>query len=287
MAKKDFLNISEILANKEREILNAWIKAQANISAFQRGLITKEQMKDDSIQFLRLLTKAIGSGNLEDITAPEYDEANKFLANLSESRALSGFSSLETATYIFSLKNTVLKFLQEEFGDQPEVLNKWVIAFSMLLDKLGLVTFETYVKKREKVITEQQKSMLELSTPVIQVWEEILILPLIGSVDSSRAKQIMESLLKSIVATNSSMVLIDITGIPAVDTEVANRLLKTIQAAKLMGTECILTGISPQISQTIVHLGIDLIGVITRASLRDGLDLAFRKLKLKVAKTEG
>jgi len=161
-----------------------------------------------------------------------------------------------------------------------------VIGFSMLMDKLGLITVETYVKAREDVIREQQKSLLEISTPVIQVWEEILVLPLIGTIDSARAKQIMENLLESIVATKSSIVIMDITGVPAVDTEVANRLLRTMQAAKLMGAECVLTGISPQISQTLVHIGVDLSGVTTRASLRDGLALAFRKLKLKVTKME-
>ena len=129
--------------------------------------------------------------------------------------------------------------------------------------------------------------MLELSTPVIQIWEEILVSPLIGTIDSARARQIMESLLEMIVATKSSIVIMDITGVPAVDTEVANRLLRTMQAAKLMGAESILTGIGPQISQTIVHLGVDLSGVITRASLRDGLDLAFRKLRFKVTRSEG
>jgi len=286
MAKKEGLNISELLAKKEREILDAWTKAQADITAFKKGLITEKQLREESARFLGILVRAVAGGNLEDITAPEYDEVNKFLANFSVSRASIGFSPSETATYIFSLKDTVLRFLQDEFGDQPAELSKAVIGFSMLMDKLGLITVETYVKAREDVIREQQKSLLEISTPVIQVWEEILVLPLIGTIDSARAKQIMENLLESIVATKSSIVIMDITGVPAVDTEVANRLLRTMQAAKLMGAECVLTGISPQISQTLVHIGVDLSGVTTRASLRDGLALAFRKLKLKVTKME-
>ncbi|OIP87534.1 MAG: anti-anti-sigma factor [Syntrophaceae bacterium CG2_30_49_12] len=286
MAKKEGLNISELLAKKEKEILDAWTKAQADITAFKKGLITEKQLREESARFLGILVRAVAGGNLEDITAPEYDEVNKFLANFSVSRASIGFSPSETATYIFSLKDTVLRFLQDEFGDQPAELSKAVIGFSMLMDKLGLITVETYVKAREDVIREQQKSLLEISTPVIQVWEEILVLPLIGTIDSARAKQIMENLLESIVATKSSIVIMDITGVPAVDTEVANRLLRTMQAAKLMGAECVLTGISPQISQTLVHIGVDLSGVTTRASLRDGLALAFRKLKLKVTKME-
>jgi len=285
--KKKVLRISEVLVKKERAILDAWIKAQADVPALQKGLITEKQLKEDSAQFLKILIKAVEGGNLEDITTPEYDEVNKFLANLSVSRVVQGFSASETATYIFSLKDVILSFLQDEYSDQPETLNKMVIDFSVLLKKLGLVTFEAYLKGKEKVIAEQQKSVLELSTPVIQVWQEVLILPLIGTIDSARALQIMESLLESIVATQSSIVIVDITGVPAVDTEVANRLLKTIQAAKLMGAECILTGISPRISQTIVNLGINLSGAITRTSLRDGLELAFRKLKLKVTRTEG
>lgn len=286
MAKKEALNISEVLAKKEREILDVWTKAQADVAELKKGLITEKQLREESAQFLRILVRAVAGGNLEDITAPEYDEVNRFLSSISGTRASLGFSPSETAAYIFSFKDTVLRFLQDEFSDQSAELNKAVIQFSMLIDKLGLLTFETYVKGREAVIREQQRSLLEISTPVIQVWEEILILPLIGTIDSARAKQIMENLLESIVTTKSSIVIMDITGVPAVDTEVANRLLRSMQAAKLMGAECVLTGISPQISQTLVHLGVDLSGVTTRASLRDGLELAFRKLKVKVTKVE-
>lgn len=286
MAKKEALNISEVLAKKEREILDVWTKAQADVAELKKGLITEKQLREESAQFLRILVRAVAGGNLEDITAPEYDEVNRFLSSISGTRASLGFSPSETAAYIFSFKDTVLRFLQDEFSDQSAELNKAVIQFSMLMDKLGLLTFETYVKGREAVIREQQRSLLEISTPVIQVWEEILILPLIGTIDSARAKQIMENLLESIVTTKSSIVIMDITGVPAVDTEVANRLLRSMQAAKLMGAECVLTGISPLISQTLVHLGVDLSGVTTRASLRDGLELAFRKLKVKVTKVE-
>ncbi|KJS00219.1 MAG: hypothetical protein VR68_07290 [Peptococcaceae bacterium BRH_c4a] len=287
MAGKGALNISELLTKKEKEILDEWVKAQADNLASRRGLIPEKQQREDSARLLGVLVKAVAGGNLEDITAPEYDGVNRFLASLAASRANQGFSPSETATYIFSLKNIVFKFLQEEYSDRPEALLKAAIDFSALVDKLGLITFETYVKGREEVIREQQKSMLELSTPVIQIWDEILVSPLIGTIDSARARQIMENLLESIVATKSSIVIMDITGVPAVDTEVANRLLRTMQAAKLMGAECILTGIGPQISQTIVHLGVDLGGVITRASLRDGLTLAFKRLKLNVARAEG
>jgi len=287
MTGKGALNVSELLIKREREIMDDWTKAQADIPAFKKGLITEKQLKDDSARFLKVLAGAAAGGNLEDLTAPEYDDVNRFLANLAASRAAQGFSPSETATYIFSLKNTVFRFLQDEFGNRPGELLKAAIDFSGLMDKLGLVVFETYVKGREGVIGEQQRSMLELSTPVIQIWEEILVSPLIGTIDSARARQIMESLLEMIVATKSSIVIMDITGVPAVDTEVANRLLRTMQAAKLMGAESILTGIGPQISQTIVHLGVDLSGVITRASLRDGLDLAFRKLRFKVTRSEG
>jgi rsbT co-antagonist protein RsbR len=285
MAKKDGSGISEVLAKREMEILDAWTKAQADVAVLKKGLITEKQLREESARFMVILSKAVAGGNL-DITAPEYDDLNKFLANFSASRASMGFSPSETATFIFSLKQIVIRFLQEEFGDRLEIFIKIGLGFDDLLDKLGLLTFETYVKGREEVIREQQRSLLEISTPVIQVWEEILVLPLIGTIDSARAKQIMENLLESIVATKSSIVIMDITGVPAVDTEVANRLLRTMQAAKLMGAECVLTGISPQISQTLVHLGVDLSGVISRASLREGLELAFRKLKFKVAKME-
>jgi len=271
----------------KRGVLDAWIKAQAEVPALRKGLITAEQLKEESARFLKLFTKAVAGENFEDVTAPEYDEVNKFLAGLSVSRAVLGFSASETATYIFSLKDTLLGFLQKDFGDRPEVLNQMVIRCSKLMDKLGLLTFEAHTKGREEVILEQQKSLLELSTPVIQVWEEILILPLIGSIDSARALQIMENLLESIVKTESSVVIIDITGVPTVDTEVANRLMGTMQAAKLLGAQCILTGLSPQISQAIVHLGGDLAGDITRATLKNGLEVALSKLNFKVTKTGG
>ena len=286
MQKKETLGISELLTKKEKEILEAWIKAQTDVPALKKGLITEKEIKEQSNRFLKILIKAVAEGNLEDITTPEYHEINEFLASLSVSRAILGFSPTETATFIFSLKNTVLKFLQEEFADWPKDLNKVVIQFSLLLDKLGLLTFETYVKGREDIIKKQQKSILDLSTPVIQVWDKILIVPVIGIIDSTRAKQIMENLLDSIVTTKSSMVIMDITGVPVVDTDVANRIINTLQAAKLLGAETILTGISSLISQTVVHLGINFSDVITRASLRDGLELAFRKLKLKVGSME-
>lgn len=287
MAKQEVYSAPGLLMKKEKEILAAWTMAQAGISALKKGLTTEKQLRAESAQFLELLAKATGGGNFEDITTPEYDEVIKFLTNISFSRAVLGCSPSDTATYIFSLKTIIIRLLQEEFGAQPQTLYQALMAYSLLLDKLGLITFEMYLKGREEVIQEQQKSMLELSTPVIQVWDEILVLPLIGTIDSARAKQIMESLLAGIVATKSSMIILDITGVPAVDTEVANRLLRTMQAAKLMGAECILTGLSPQISQTMVHLDIDLAGVNTRAVFQDGLELAFRKLKLKLTSTEG
>lgn len=198
MAGKGALNISELLTKKEKEILDEWIKAQADTLALRRGLIPEKQQREDSARLLGVLVKAVAGGNLEDITAPEYDGVNRFLASLAASRANQGFSPSETATFIFSLKNIVFKFLQEEYSDRPEVLLKAAIDFSALVDKLGLITFETYVKGREEVIREQQKSMLELSTPVIQIWDEILVSPLIGTIDSARARQFMENLLESI-----------------------------------------------------------------------------------------
>jgi rsbT co-antagonist protein RsbR len=287
MAIKELQSISKLLAEKENKILEAWVKAQTGIGAFKEGLITEKKLREESSQFIGSLVKAMDNGNLEDITAREYEKVIKFLADLSLSRASEGFSPSDTAIYIFSLKDVVLQFLQTEYESQPKILNKMVVAFSSLADKLGLVSFETYTKGREKVIVEQRSSLLELSTPVIQVWDGVLVLPLVGTIDSNRAKQIMEGVLNSIVATKSTIVIIDITGVSVVDTEVANSLTKTMGAARLLGSECILTGISPYISQTLVHLGIDLSGFATRASLRDGLEIAFKKLKLKVIKVEG
>jgi rsbT co-antagonist protein RsbR len=188
-----------------------------------------------------------------------------------------GFSPSETASFVFSLKKPLFDRLRREFSKDADALAELTWTATQLLDNLGLYTTEVYQKSREEVIARQQQEMLELSTPVVKLWEGILALPMIGTLDSARTQIVMESLLQRIVETGSSIAIIDITGVPTVDTLTAQHLLKTVTAARLMGAECIISGIRPQIAQTIVHLGVDLGDVTTKASLADAFAIALER----------
>jgi rsbT co-antagonist protein RsbR len=211
----------------------------------------------------------------------------KFLARVSRTRAAQGFSSSETATFVFSLKQPLFIRLRNELGADAQGFADEVWATTDLLDKLGLFTTETYVRSREEIIQRQQREMMELSTPVVQLWENILALPLIGTLDSERTQVVMESLLHKIVETGASIAIIDITGVPTVDTLVAQHLLKTVAAARLMGADCIISGIRPQIAQTIVHLGVNLSEVTTKASLADAFLIALKRTQAKLPQQLG
>ena len=199
------------------------------------------------------------------------------LASLSRSRGLQGFTPTETASFVFSLKKPLFSRLRKEFAQNGQALadESWVV--TTLLDKLGLFTTEMYQKAREEIINRQQQEMLELSTPVVKLWEGILALPMIGTLDSSRTQIVMETLLQKIVETGSSIAIIDITGVPTVDTLTAQHLLKTVTATRLMGAECIISGIRPQIAQTIVHLGVELGGITTKATMADAFAIALER----------
>ncbi len=199
------------------------------------------------------------------------------LADISRTRALKGFSPTDTATFVFSLKRPMFTAIRKDLASDPVAISNEIWSATELLDNLGLYTTEAYLKSREEVIRRQQEEMLELSTPVVKLWDGILALPLIGTLDSARTQVVMESLLDSIVRTNSRVAIIDITGVPTVDTVVAQHLLKTVTAARLMGADCIISGVRPQIAQTIVHLGINLLDVTTKATLSDAFNLALKK----------
>ena len=199
------------------------------------------------------------------------------LNELSRSRGVQGFSPSETASFVFSLKKPLFERLRREFSKDPEALAELTWAATQLLDNLGLYTTEVHQKSREEVIARQQQEMLELSTPVVKLWEGVLALPMIGTLDSARTQVVMETLLQRIVETGSSIAIIDITGVPMVDTLTAQHLLKTVTAARLMGAECIISGIRPQIAQTIVHLGVDLGDITTKASLADAFAIALER----------
>ena len=216
------------------------------------------------------------------MNSPEWKRLLDLLGELSRHRAAEGFSPTDTANFIFSFKRALFTRLQAEFKEDTATLVKGVFEATELLDQLGLYTTEVHQKSREDVIGRQQQEMLELSTPVVELWQGILALPLIGTLDSQRTQVVMQNLLEAIVASNSDLAIIDITGVPTVDTLVAQHLLKTVAAARLMGADCIISGIRPQIAQTIIHLGVDLGNVQTKATLAGAFKLALKKKNLAV-----
>jgi rsbT co-antagonist protein RsbR len=227
----------------------------------------------------------VDDGGAADVEAPSWRPLRELLASISVSRARKGFTPTETATFVFSLKEPLFARLRAELAGDPALLAEETLHASRLLDALGLYTAEVYQKGREEVIARQQGEMLELSTPVVELWEGILALPVIGTLDSARTQVVMENLLQRIVETGAQIAVIDITGVPTVDTLVAQHLLKTVAAARLMGADCIISGIRPQIAQTIVHLGVDLQDVVTKATLADAFALALKRSGLSVVRS--
>jgi rsbT co-antagonist protein RsbR len=276
-----------IVEQHQSEIHADWVKLQLESGTWRAGRLQESQLRDESQRFLTLLSNTLAnSGNL-DTRSPQWSEIREFLSDLSRSRATQGFSPSQVATFVFSLKHPLFGRLRKSLGSEADVLADALWEATMLLDALGLYTTEVYQQARESVISRQQEELIELSTPVVELWPGILALPLIGTLDSERTQVVMETLLQRLVATGSSIAVIDITGVPTVDTLVAQHLLKTVSAAQLMGADCIISGIRPQIAQTIVHLGIDLSAVATKASLSDAFALALKRRGLSVVSASG
>jgi rsbT co-antagonist protein RsbR len=245
----------------------------------------KGELEQQSREFLTTLLGALQSGARGDVaTSSQWSAVQDYMTAIARSRAKQGFSPRETATFLFSLKQPVFNALRNELSNEPQVLADAVWSVTTMLDQLGLFVTEVYQKGREEIIARQQQELMELSTPVVQLWDGILALPLIGTLDSARTQVVMESLLQAIVDTGSSIAIIDITGVPVVDTLVAQHLLKTVAAARLMGADCIISGIRPQIAQTIVHLGVEINDVVTKATLSDAFGLALKRLGLGVGR---
>lgn len=278
--------IPEILKNNEKEILQEWVREQLTSSNKRIDLVSDETLNKDSIEFLSAFRECAQSGNFSDISGNDWKRCRESLAQVSASRARVGFSPGETAMFVFSLKKPIFNRLQTDLAKNPSALMGAIWSLTIVLDKLGLYTTEVYQKSREEIIARQQDEMLELSTPVVKLWDGVLALPMIGTLDSSRTQMVMENLLQRIVETGSEIAIIDITGVPTVDTLVAQHLLKTVTAAQLMGAECIISGIRPQIASTIVHLGVELGDVITKANLADAFKVALKRLG-KTKSTEG
>jgi rsbT co-antagonist protein RsbR len=265
------------LRKYQKPLLADWVKNLADAAGDSKVRIAKQDLDTEAEEFLELLTTLVTSANPEDRGAAPYKALQEFLESLSRSRVQQGFSSAETATFIFSFKQPLFGALRTEVGGDAHLLGDEIWTATKLLDELGLVTVKAYQRAREDVISRQQHEMLELSTPVVKLWDGILGLPMIGTLDSARTQIVMEALLHKIVETGSEIAIIDITGVPTVDTLVAQHLLKTVTAIRLMGADCIISGVRPQIAQTIVHLGVDLQGVTTKANLADALALALKR----------
>jgi rsbT co-antagonist protein RsbR len=268
--------MSNVLKKSGKEIHAAWAKDLAASASGSRGRISALELEQQTGEFIRLLTTASEHAKGTDVTA-EFKPVRDFLDGISRSRAQQGFSSDETAMFIFSLKRPFFAALRADAGKDADALADQVWRATELLDSLGLHTVRTFQKSREDIINRQQREMLELSTPVVKLWDGILALPMIGTLDSARTQVVMENLLQKVVETGAQIAILDITGVPTVDTLVAQHLLKTVTALRLMGAEAIISGVRPQIAQTIVHLGVDLQGVTTKANLADALALALKR----------
>jgi rsbT co-antagonist protein RsbR len=277
--------LRKIIAQSQKELLADWVQAQLGSTTLRSDLMKESELREQSRELLTLL-QAATAGGIAQIDGAEWASVRDFLARVSRSRAQQGFSPSETATFVLSLKQPLFTRLRTDLPDAQALADE-IWATTDLLDKLGLFTVETYVKSREELIQRQQREMMELSTPVVQLWENILALPLIGTLDSERTQVVMESLLQKIVETGASIAIIDITGVPTVDTLVAQHLLKTVAAARLMGADCIISGIRPQIAQTIVHLGVNLSDVTTKASLADAFSIALKRTQARLPQQLG
>lgn len=270
------LKLSDILSQHQQEILAEWIKEMSR--AIRRtDLLKDSDLRSQCSRILQVLKDATASG-ATTFQSPSFDPVREVLDGISRSRAEQGFKPSETATFVFSLKPPLFTQIQADHKGDPEAIVAELWSASDLIDAMGLHTMEMFQQARENTIRRQQEELLELSTPVVKLWDGILALPIIGTLDSARTQVVMESLLQAIVDTNSRVAIIDITGVPTVDTVVAQHLLKTVTAARLMGADCIISGVRPQIAQTIVHLGINLLDVTTKATLASAFSLALQRL---------
>lgn len=275
-------NLKELIVGSRTVLVEDWIR-EMSVKTRRPDLMPASELHSQCERFLEVLAQALGTGS-EDTESDVWQPARELLREFSSSRAKQGFTPSETATYVLSLKRPLFDRIQAEFANDARAVARALWTATTILDSLGLYTTDVYLKAREAVIVRQQEELLELSTPVVKLWDGVVALPLIGTLDSARTQVVMENLLQSLVQTNSKIAIIDITGVPTVDTIVAQHLLKTVTAARLMGADCILSGIRPQIAQTIVHLGISLLDITTKATLGDAFAVALAKIGATVTR---
>ena len=274
--------IFEVIKRHEDDLLAEWLRLQDQSLASRRDRISESQLRANSQDFIMGLRDAMSASETADTTRPEWARLRGVLAEFSKQRAAQGFTPSETALFVLSFKQALFGRLRQEYGNDAAALAETTWSATEILDQLGLYTVEVFTKTRESVILRQQQELMELSTPVVELWTGILALPLIGTLDSGRTQVVMQNLLEAIVAKEADLAIIDITGVPTVDTLVAQHLLKTVAAARLMGADCIISGIRPQIAQTIIHLGVDLGNVVTKATLADAFRMALKKKNLTI-----
>jgi rsbT co-antagonist protein RsbR len=277
--------IPTLLETHEKTVLASWMESQISDGSLRSGQIKEDELKSQSQRFLGELVQALKSGEMRDPTGTALSSVRELLADFSRSRALQGFTPSQTATFVFSLKEPLFTLLRNEIKDDAGKLAEEMWTATTLLDKLGLYTAEVFQQSRDDIIKRQAQELLELSTPVVQLWDKILALPLIGTLDSERTQTVMENLLNNIVQSGAEIAIIDISGVPTVDTLVAQHLIKTVSAARLMGADCIISGIRPQIAQTIVHLGLQL-DVISKATMADAFALALKRTGQVVSRAQ-
>ena len=278
--------LPDLIKKHEDEIRAEWLK-QMSAATRRSDLMNDQEVQMQSRELLAAVAEGAKAGDITTLEGPEWASAKEILHAISSSRAKQGFTPSETATFVLSLKQPIFNVIRKQLSSTPDVMFQEIWNATLLLDKLSLITADSFLQVREQLIVRQQEEMMELSTPVVKLWDGILALPIIGTLDSARTQVVMEALLTAVVQTNSRVAIIDITGVPTVDTLVAQHLLKTITAARLMGADCIISGIRPQIAQTIVHLGIDLNTVITKAKLADAFAVALQRTGQAVVKTGG
>jgi rsbT co-antagonist protein RsbR len=258
--------ISSCLDSNYQEILTDWVQRQLSVEDRSKA-VSDASIRNSSGEFLKLFQEAAKTGNFSNLNSAEWAPVKQLLSELSSSRAVQGSTPTETANFILSLKQPLFEKITKLSDRSGDAL--WVL--SNILDGLSLYTTEIFQKSREAIIRRQQKEMLEMSTPVIKLWDGVLAVPLIGTLDSARTQIVMENLLQRIIETGSKVAILDITGVPTVDTQTAQHLIKTVSATRLMGADCIISGIRPQIAQTIVHLGIDIFDITTKATMADAI----------------